>query len=381
MKFTIKAAETRSALDTFFLKLEEKIILYQQHIKTTTDFYTAELDKNLQPIIDQRESEKDEVEKKFQEYYEAWDGPEEYRQLVAEHESGRDSMYDYFEFQEDIWKEHYGEMFDYLNKSSLIIMYALLESQMSRLCTILKEMSGSKIKADDFKSTNYIEGYFKYLDLVILLDMQPLDDYRRRIVPIQYVRNRLAHNGGEFDMGVDENDDKELVKVVQESKGLLVLVHDQNDNKRYLKIFDTRYIDEGYELIRELFHDLFWMINKKFGFPVFCERMVRMFRPYFGENQVTILKIDSVKNGTKITTEIDFKVESGESVAFRCNITITTAKTYQLNILNQAEENKQIQECADEMMRHPTRVTHGYLSGIVRPNPALKVEMTFYPKD
>jgi hypothetical protein len=364
----------RSAIDLFFLNIEEKTELYNRHIAVTKTLYNDERAKELKPLIDEYNSVKDEVEKKYDEEYENWQGDEDQRAPIAEHLSGRQNMYDYFENQEDMVNEHYDEMFDYFNKSSLIILYALLEGELKKLCGILKPIAETRIDVDDFKSENYIEGYVKYLDLVIGLKTAKLETFMTRIQQIQYVRNRIAHNGAEFTMASNPA----LDECIKKSNGLLVLTHDSEMEKRQLKMFNPVYIDNCYELLREVFHTLFWLVNERFGNRILEERIRYIFEPEFGETAVEIQKTEDIKGGMCFIVRVGYADEQGTAAEFACNISVTGAKTNSVNIINQDEGNERLQKWSDDQQKKGHKLYNGLLKGLIGHKIGLKVGIKLY---
>jgi hypothetical protein len=364
----------RSAADRFFLLIEEKIELYNRHIAVTKSLYNDERTKELKPLIDEYNSVKDEVEKIYEDEYKNWEGEEDQRALMAEHLSGRQNMYDYFESQEDIVNEHYDEMFDYFNKSSLIILYALLEGELKKLCGTLKPMAEIRIDVDDFKSDNYIEGYIKYLDLVIGLKTEKLETFTNRIQQIQYVRNRIAHNGAEFTMAANSA----LDECINKSGGLLVLAHDSEMEKRQLKMSNPEYIDKCYELVRKVFNALFWLVNERFGNTILKERIRYMFEPEFGETAVEIQKTETIKGGMCFTVRIGYAEEQGTAAEFICKISVTGAKTNSVSVINQDEGNQRLQKWSDERQSKGHKLYDGFLKGLIGHKSGLKVDLKLY---
>jgi hypothetical protein len=375
MKFALKSyTKVRSDLDAFFINLEEKIALYEQHIETTIRFYGEEREKNLKPIKAQFEKDSAETDEHYNKIYNEWEGSEDEKRLMALHLSNYDDMIGHYEVAEDMVNEHYAEMFDYFNKSSTVILYALLESELKRLCGILKTISGSRIAVEDFEDRDYIKGSFRYLDLVIEIPIAPLEPFETKIKHIQYVRNRIVHNAGEF----SKKEDVTLTQVIEQSEALLKLIDDYESDKRYLKIWDPAYIAKGYQLIRELFRTIFWAIEEKFGHLVLKERIKRLFKADFGATEIAIIDIAKIKKGTKVAFSVKVLPNEADAVwDFNCTITVTESKSYAIEIVNQIEGNEKIKNCVAELERKSHRLFYSFAYTIFETNPSVQIKIMF----
>lgn len=377
MEFSFYPTPKQSPLLAHFTNLESKIELYEQHIAVTTQFYSTELEKKLLVVRKELALERTTVEEAYEVAYQAATGTEDERHLVANEESGRDSMYDYYQYQEELWEEHYAEMFDYFNKSSIIMLYGLMESELKHLCIILKNLTKTRISIDDFKSANYIKGYFKYLDLVIEIPYTTLEKFNTKIEHIQFVRNKIAHNNSEISSIDDKEEKKVLQEVMAQSKKMLTESHDYLTGKKHLRIFDSAYVEQGYDLFKELIRKLFLLVNQRLGFPILIENLNDLFIPYCKAATFNVVKVDAVKGGMKFRVEAELKDETMVSETFMMNITITGAKNFHVEVINQVLDSEKVSFYVNSI-HDRKNLAMRFFKGWVEPNPKLKLQITFF---
>nr|WP_121271686.1 hypothetical protein [Pedobacter schmidteae] len=377
MKFSLYPERKQSPLLAYFNNVESKIELYEQHIAVTTQFYSSELEKKLLSVRKELELEKKTVEKAYEVAYQTATGTEDERHLIADEESGRGSMYDYYQYQEELWEEHYAEMFDYFNKSSVIMLYGLMESELKNLCIILKKLTDTRISIDDFKSANFIKGYFKYLDLVIEIPYTTLEKFNTKIEHLQFIRNKIAHNNSEISSVDDKEEKKVLKEVMAQSKKLLTETDDYLTGKKYLRIFDSAYVKHGYDLFKGLIHELFLLVNQRFGFTILIENLRDLFIPYCNAATFSVVKVDTVKGGMKFIVQAELKDEAMVPEAFMMNITVTGAKNYDVEVLNQVMGNDKVSFYVNNINNRKNLAIR-FFNGWVEPSPKLKLQITFF---
>jgi hypothetical protein len=361
-------AGMRSPLENFFASVEEKIMLYEEHIDTTVAHYDRQMGMDIAKNTAEYQIENARAVKAFDIAYDEWDGDAEFRHAAAMHESGLADVENAFESHEQMIREENEELLDYFNKSSLIMLYSLLESEQKHLCQILKELKGTKISVSDFESRDYIGGSFKYLELVIDLDKAPFEPFATKLKDVQYVRNRVVHDHSEFSMA----DDEVLNKVLANAKGLIEMRTTLDEERRILRLFKPAYIKNQYQLVRELFTAFFWEINEKFGYPVLQDRLRRLFRQSFPDVVISIEKVEDVKGGRLIMAEV-----MTTAANFKCNIKITRAKKRTFNFINQIDRNEKIDACIAQLKTRENKMIAA-LWKLVEPSPELQIDLMFY---
>ena len=116
----------------------------------------------------------------------------------ASHISGMDSLYYNAQSQDESINQRFEALYHYFTKSSLAQAYALLESELRSFCNHLQSSLGYKIGLEHLKQKDYLQSMSNYLELVADLEMAALKQYFSQI---QFLRNKIMHNGGEFPSG------------------------------------------------------------------------------------------------------------------------------------------------------------------------------------
>jgi hypothetical protein len=361
----------RFSLSRFFIGLAEKIELYEDHVRKTNAFYEHDLKPKLDALEQEYKADSVQAQEQFEKVNKEWDGEEHFRYVMAMHESGLDNLDEGYQYQQELVREPYEEMLDYINKASLILLYSLLESSLKRLCELLKEMEKTRISVADFG--DYIAGSMKYLDLVIGLPRASLEPFETKITHIQYVRNRIVHNHSEFDM----EDDSTLNEIISASKPYLIMVESPDEPVRTLKIYDPAYIFNSYQVLKDYFNELFWLINKKYGYPIINDKIAKVFQASLGAIEVTNTQVDNIKGGKKLTASITYTAKDAQApTTISAKISITRSSKFELNITDQTG-NADIAKWKSDSEAKDTRIKYA-LWGIVTPEPDLKIEILIF---
>lgn len=238
-------------------------------------------------------------------------------------------------------------------------------------------MKGARISIDDFKNTNYIKGYFKYLDLVIYLPFATLEEFITKIEHIQYVRNRIVHGSSEVSILTDNDEKKALQNAIDNSYGLLRQVYDPKIGRTYLRIFDSQYVKKGYQLFKDLVHELFHLVNIHFDYPLLKEELKDLFKKSYEDAVFTVLDASKVKKGIKLKLEVTNNNQEGVPESLMVNITITKSEADELEVIDQSEGNKKIHQLG-EHIKQQKNLVYRYFKGWVSPDPNLKIQFTFF---
>lgn len=187
----------KTPLENFFANVKSRVITHTHHIEHTVLLYKQEHDEAKNKI----EASLKEPYEKLHVDYEALLGEFEDPALddqYARHQSGlADLENEHVRREEQLFDEQL-ELLGLFHNSAIIQAYSLLEKELKDLCDILKKETGESISQHDFASRDYIKGCLKYLGLVIKLDISRLDPFMTKIIDLQYIRNRLIHDRGEF---------------------------------------------------------------------------------------------------------------------------------------------------------------------------------------
>lgn len=396
MIFTIPGSPAGpSPIEAFFMQNRAKIYEGLKHLHSTLKLYEEEKNTRLAIISENLDRDYKKLEEQYKEIYDHTEGDETWKRTVALHESG---MYDFeglYEHQEDMLNEDLQETRDRFNKAAFMQFYSLLESDLRRLCHILKDIKGTRISIGNFNAPNYMTGIFNYLDLVIELPVDTFDDFKRRIAFFQYVRNRLAHNGGEFEPeqkennGPDTNGDangKEenglnIDSVIAAFPGDLAIVKDQLTGQRVLMIEKPDFVEKGFQLLAEISQKLFILVNEKFNYLILKERLEKLFKFKFPDCIVTVLEAKKIKKA--LCFKIKVEDRSQKQVVFGMSLLITPSDDTTIITLNQFDDDNALKNDLDEFLT----ILQGKVidlgrftfTGFKDPDPRLKVELKVYP--
>ncbi|HEY5371531.1 MAG TPA: hypothetical protein VIJ75_21305 [Hanamia sp.] len=78
--------------------------------------------------------------------------------------------------------------------STFIGLFALFENRLIRMCKKIHERKQYRIKIDDLNGDNIIEKIYRYLKLVVNIELNDLNTYWEKIRDLQKLRNRFVHN-------------------------------------------------------------------------------------------------------------------------------------------------------------------------------------------
>ncbi len=129
--------------------------------------------------------------------------------------------------------EHYEEQYYQINKfypatfnnSTLLSLYSLFEFNLKSLCITVQDCEEMKIKLDDINGEGYISKSKKYLNLVVGLDLNELEQTWEKITFFQRLRNCIVH--------FNSNIKKKKNQVVKNLD-----IYKEIENNPYLKIDD-----------------------------------------------------------------------------------------------------------------------------------------------
>ncbi|MFB0496085.1 hypothetical protein ABID99_002322 [Mucilaginibacter sp. OAE612] len=362
-------------LDTFFISLQNKIVLYRKHSETTTELYRKELRQGLEKLkAEQLEAEEKTLAAYKKSYAEAG-GSDEDKHSFATMDAGVLDMQNHFASADERLKTQFFEMAGYFNKSSLVIVYALVENELRKLCGLLKTTLNKRISLGDLEGKDYLQSIFDYFDKVLEIDLQREQHFLSIFKDIQFLRNKIMHNGGEFSIVKNE----ELDRIVKSSKGLLYLNTNREEGIRILGISRIDFVYEKYDIILSFLQKLIWVVDEKLKYSLLEKRLVYLFRYLTDDLDITIQQVNKVKNGWQTTFLID-TMDFDYLIEYQCKLTVVEAKQTTINILNQIESDKKLERLNQQLLENIDLLTENILAGLFHPEKDVNIQLMFYPK-
>ncbi|WP_461789722.1 hypothetical protein [Pedobacter sp.] len=268
-------AEPKSRLEIFFSTLKYRINSHIEHIEVTDSLYKKQLSEARQQLEDSFIEPLKIATKRYKEL--VGDGevsPSD--DQIASHESGLSDLENEHSFQDHELSERFDELGSMFNNSALIQTCSLLEKELKDLCYLLQDEENELISLEDFASRDYIGGCLKYLTLVIKLDNTILEPYLNKIKDLQFLRNRIVHDRGEF-LKSDEKlrDNLKIIKeIIKKSSNRVELIEEHRYHE--LKIKEASYVLDYYKHILEFFQTILWLIENRFNHKLLKSKLIRL---------------------------------------------------------------------------------------------------------
>jgi len=137
-------------------------------------------------------------------------------------------------------------------------------------------------------SRDYLNTSINYLELVAQISIISLQPFVSKLKDIQFIRNRITHSDSKF----PSDNEVAILEIVNKSKGALELKKEKSGAK--LRIKKSQYILDFFELIRELFEELIWLIDFKQEKKILKKGLVFWFRIL--DKKIFIRNIELKKN-------------------------------------------------------------------------------------
>ncbi len=185
--------------------------------------YRMKLNFKLEPIISYLESTKSMIDLKeidIKNNFKEWD---------LRNTNGANEPEQFDLYVEDIMTQgHFREL---LNNSIYLVIYSVFETEFKNLCELSGEHFKSNLKVNDIASRGgYVGQCKKYMEKVIKLDLDDLNNEWIKIKKHQLIRNSIAHNSGAL-----KSVNSDLKSFIQKETGIII---NQNENKIYIKKID-----------------------------------------------------------------------------------------------------------------------------------------------
>lgn len=371
MFYQFRSKKEKSSFEKLFDDMIKKVVLYEKQYELTRKLYRFEWDKEMVDYNNRKEIALESSNKIYNEAYNGMkDDDEQLRRSYAAHVSGIDELeYELHEEKENI-KDRYLDFFDLHCKSLIVSLYSLIESKLKDLCEISANEFDKKIKYSHLDTRDYIQSSINYFNLVIEMPTISIEAHISKLKDIQFIRNRIVHTEGRF---TDDNE-KKVEEIIKKGKGELELL--KSDSTMTLKIRKPEFITNFFELIRELFEELIWLID--------CQQNYKILRKgleyWFGilDKKIFIRNI-KVNDLTKSKKSIEFDVSSRKRniPRFKCKLSLVRAKENSLNIIDQTDDIaiKKFTELVDEM----NELVFGYVFGVFNLSySGLKISLMIY---
>ncbi|UKT65097.1 hypothetical protein [Pedobacter mucosus] len=376
MIFSFKPEPKYSAVALFFQNIQEKIFLYKEHILSTSEIYEQKLAEALTPLHEESNAKLIEVRAKHESVLRENKGNKD-AELIALHESGLDDAEGYYQYLEENIQQEHDELHDFFNKSSLIMLYSLLESELKKLCQIMQEIKMSRIGIEHFSNSNYIKGCFNYLDLVIELPAHPLESFQTKISYLQLFRNRIVHSSAELSPN-STNEEKNLLKqALNDAKEAVIISEGQFDNKRTIKIYSKQYLLQSLELIADLFLTLYQIINHENNYLIVKEELLSFFSAEISDIEIIIDSHQHIKNGAKFQFTICQKAKTGGTEIIHLNASVSSAASLEVATINQCKDSKLASEVANQIKKKEKYFASIFKEWTIA-NPSMSVNITLY---
>ncbi|WP_107827134.1 hypothetical protein ABZR88_16825 [Mucilaginibacter yixingensis] len=355
----------------FFKELINKIQIQRRHAETTTDLYRREYVTRLSELREKRETAHAEAKKIYDEVYAATDGDENEKWSQAIMEADPNGVDNHFNLEEVTLEMTYKEMADHFNKSSFVIVYALLENELRRLCGILKTEFGKRLSLQDIESKDYLQSMINYLDKVLEIELNVCQPYLTKIKQVQFLRNKIMHAAGEFPL----NDQPLLDQLIKDSHGNLYLQHYEPLPYRLLKIKKVEYVYQQYDLLLDFIHELLWCLDTKLQHALIREKLLLLFHFLDEQADVVITQLKPVKKGR----EVSFSVVKGNDTILDGTLTLTTAKKDSLHLNNQLADHYLLGRLMAYLDENQQSFFDDFLQPFYKMNHPLRAELTCYP--
>lgn len=313
-------------IESCFSNLNQKVLLCEKQYRLTKNFYGIEWKKEVAKLKEQYDFNMEKADEIYKEVYNNLEGEdEELKHSIAMRNSEMDYVDGWYSNESNNIKFYYTSFFDIYSKSVVMTLYSLLEGTMKEICQIVQNDLNKKIGSSDLASKNYILNSFNYLFLVVDLPDTTLKPLIKKLEKFQIVRNKIAH-------GNSEVTSKEIEDIIKNSNGSLSI---EEENKvRFLKIVHSRYIFGFIKLIREIFEELFWLLDERYENKFLLKGLDYWFGMLDEKIKISHLEISKIKKGVR---KIKFIINSRKQKIkkFNCRITISRNKNNEIEFIEQ----------------------------------------------
>lgn len=360
----------RLPLEALFYDISQKIKLYQEHSITTKELYDKEFQDKKSNMVKDYKISIATANERYQSII-SENGDNEFAHSLAGHESGMDFLTHEMASEMELLDERFASLQDYSYKSSLVLLYALLESELRKISQILQAIRATKIGIDNLKGKDYLEAINDYFDLVLELDASSIEKYKTGFKEIQYLRNRIMHNGGEFETGARPT---ELSQIIQRNSGSVSLRIDGPTGSKHIKI-SNEYLMANYKIIQNYFVALLWICDEKHGFPILQGRLLYLLRYLIPDVELKTNRADRSEN--KVLIELDLLKPGNGMPLAKCRISARRSPSKTVEILDETDAFDKMEKFKKNLESSPDTILAKVL-GLFLAEDLRYVQVRFY---
>ncbi|MGN7723606.1 hypothetical protein [Chitinophaga sp. 22620] len=343
----------RTPLDKFLNEIDRKLTLFKKHTDNTNNLYEKEYKELKSENEEQYKRSLFEANAEFDKLVAGGGYNTDEDLQFAWHASGGSSVDSYFQDEDEALFDRFNTMKDYFYKSSLSSLYALLESELRALCGILKLSYNKKISLQNLNDKDYLTAIVTYLELVIEVETYTLESYITKFRRLQFIRNKIMHNGGV----IPEEEREKFSKEIIYNESAICLIESST-----VFIKNVQLIENNLQLIRDFFYELRWVLDKKSDYSILTHNLTFFFEQFSKKIKVSILEVSQQRNFIKCHLVYD---SSELQLLFFCNISFLKAKVKDTVIISQLTNEILIELLSN--LEWPSGIIHdniltGYLS-------------------
>ncbi|MBB2143975.1 hypothetical protein GM921_00630 [Pedobacter sp. LMG 31464] len=361
-----------SEIETFFVQVHGKLGIHQRHFQTTINLYQKEVDAELQKQKDELGSTMATANAEYKKAYDELKADEYEKHIYAIRESGIDEIEHHFATLDEQTKLEYIEMADHYNKSSAATLYALLESELRRFCGQAMKHFKLTFPVERFEKSDYLYSMMEYLKLVAIIDTSKADTFLPKLQQLQFLRNKIMHNGAEFDNEANEK----LDNLVDQNKGVLFFDELPEENIRILRV-KSNFVIPYYEIINDFFISLFSALNQKLNFSFLADRVKFIFGFLSKAVTVSLENEKEVKNGKQYVFDVKSDHKDNE-FEFKLKLTIATSATDGVSITNQLDPIKDMERWVQQITQNNAILRQAFV-GFLNPKSKHQIDLMLYP--
>ncbi|RWY53950.1 hypothetical protein [Mucilaginibacter gilvus] len=376
----------KSAIDIYFFDLQQMLTMHEFNAETTTKLYRAEYKQAKAELEKEFNVALQEAKKIYDSHYDPTSENDEESHYLASYESGHDEIEQNHQIDDEQLTYRFSTMADYFNKSSLVITYAMFENQLRRYCDLLRLIFGKRLSVEDLDDRNYVKTCLNYLEKVIEVDIKSLEYLETKFKDLQYLRNRIMHNGGEFHEGKNED----LERIINASNGSLELIKSQEPYEEFkedvenklpklnlLRVKKNEYLHQYFGIIAVFFQELLWLTDAKLKYKILKQRL--LFLLGFSSKRLKIIdiKVVHIAKGRQVKASL-FSDDITDAIKFNCTITITRANKNQLTIINQIDGHSKLTRLVDHLNSRPEIIFDEIFQGFNLSSKSQNFNIIFY---
>jgi hypothetical protein len=357
--------KVESKFEPIFVEIRNQINIYNRQFDLTINSYLKEWKEEIKKIED---SYKEHLTKANQDYENIIkeEGDDGFNNQHAWEQSGLGYLQDQIDSSKEEIKDEYKGFLDLYSKSILIALYSLNESTLNEITNTASDIFNKKIKPSHFNSRDYLNSAFQYLELVIELEMQKMEEYISKLKDIQFIRNNIVHSASVF------SDIKIISQIVKKHRDVFHF----DEEKGYLKIISSKIIKELFALLREFYEELLWAIDLKQDLLI----IQNGFRHWLGiiDSNISIEKF-KFNRPSKNKISIYFQaIPKDEDIShFECKISLKKSSKSSIEIINQIN-NKKINDFFEYEKKSKGRYLLDIFSPFLIDNNVFEIKILIY---